>query len=674
MNPKLKIQQLRNQIVLYDYSYYVNNQPEVDDAVYDQLFQELIQLEKEHPDLVDKNSPTQRLSVNRNKSFGSMRHLKPMLSIKTILSDAVNPIEAFMSSVHERLMVYKNIPPWEEIELYPELKYDGLAINLRYEHGELVQAGTRGDGITGEDVTSNVRTIRNIPLKLLKIAPPLLEVRGEIVMRHQDFNELNARLVQSGEKPLKNPRNAAAGSLRQLDPGITAQRKLHFIAYGIGASEGFSIPQTQEALLHRLKEIGFPTKEIPWYLNSSNIGNYYGCYDFIQVNRSTLGFDIDGLVYKVNDLKLQELLGVTGREPNWAMAYKFPAEEMMTVVKDIVVQVGRLGTLTPVMVVEPVQVGGVTVTNVTLHNQDEIDRQDVRIGDRVIIRRAGDVIPELVSVLKDMREKDSKPFKITEKCPVCPSCGSEIERIEGNAAYRCTGGSECPAQFGRYIQHFASRLAMDIEGLGEVTAEELAHNLPIKQIDQLYTLTQDKLLKLTSLGPLEAEKLVKEIQLKVNPPLDRFIYALGIPLIGSSTAKSLAKHFSIEELMNAEVDKLLRISDIGAKTTNNIYHYFHGPSKEIVISLLNYITPKGVNKQTGILQDKVFVITGSFGEIKRDTIKQWIEEAGGKVSGSVSVKTNYLVVGESPGSKVKDAEKHQVPIISLNEVQQLLKG
>lgn len=676
MNPKVKITQLRNKLAIYDNAYYVLNQPVIADSVYDQMFQELVALEQKYPEYHDACSPTQRLSLNRSESFQKHSHIEPMLSIKTILSDTDQPIEKFMQAVAAKLPV-NTLVPWKNPEVYGELKYDGLAVSLLYEKGILKSAGTRGNGLVGEDVTANVKTIKTIPLKLMKgNIPTLVEIRGEVLMTHKAFASLNDKLKEEGKDLFANPRNAAAGSLRQLDPSVTASRSLIFIAYGVGKVTGLKTPvRTQDKLLAQLSEWGFCSKPIPVYFASEELQDHYKFYDMVKKIRSTLGFDIDGIVYKVNDLKQQKLLGVTGREPNWAIAYKFPPEEMMTKVKNIRVQVGRLGTITPVLEVDPVKVGGVIVSNVTLHNQDEIDRQDVRIGDTVIIRRAGDVIPELVSVLKEFRPSTAVPFQIKDICPICPSCGSLIEKAEDAVDYYCTGGMKCPDQRARLIQHFASRQAVNIEGIGKVLATDLSSSGLVQNLDQLFKLTKDQLIEKTCLGEVLATKLINKLNSPIEVEFYRFIYGLGIPNVGIQTAKDLCTRFTTLQMFNeATVQDFMSIPNIGEKTAACIYDYFHSENKDVANAMPAYfkfkVTQSRVSEK---LTGKIFVITGSFGETKRSDITTLIEQHGGSVSSAVTKKTNYLVAGESAGSKLQDAEALQINIITLEQLNLLVK-
>lgn len=667
-NVKSRLQKLRNQVQIWDYSYYVENVSEVEDSVYDQAMQEIRDIEAKHPELVTETSPTQRLNHQRNEAFGKVTHLTPMLSIKTILSDAVTPVENFLKELSiETKNVKPLTPPWEFPDVFVELKYDGLALNLIYEDGVLVKAATRGDGYIGEDVTANARTIRSIPLKLMrKRIPKRVEIRGEVMMSHQTFHRLNAKLTASGEKTFANPRNAAAGSLRQLDPAVTASRELFFIAYGVGAIETKELPyQTQSELLKYLQNLGFKSKGLPTYFASNTSNPFYDYYRLVQELRPTLGFDIDGLVLKANQISYQKALGVTGREPRWAIAYKFPAEEMMTEVESIEIQVGRLGTLTPVLKVQPVAVGGVIVKSITLHNQDEIDRHDVRIGDKVIIRRAGDVVPELVSVLKEFRPEGTKPWKIKDHAAVCPVCGSEILKDDDKVKYTCTGGMRCAAQREGKILRFVSRDGLNYEGIGKTTAGELAA-LGISDCSDLYDLTLADWIEKTTLGEANSQKIYRQFQTVKEVKLENFIYAQGIPYVGHGGSSNLSRHYGeAAAFMKATYDELEEIDDVGEITATSISHFLHQPENQAaMVKQLNYIRIKKVEtKKT--LKNLVFVITGSFVGMTRSDLTALIESYGGIVKKSVSKLTDYVIVGESPGSTVQDADRLKINKLSL---------
>ena len=660
---------LRTKIALYDHAYYVLDRPEITDEEYDNLMETIRRLEQTYPDLITEDSPTQRISTNRSDAFKTLHHRAPMLSIATEVHQSFMPIERFIERTGQQLS--KAVLPWDDISYFAEVKYDGLAVNLQYEHGKLIHAGTRGDGLIGEDVTANVRTIKSIPLKLLKKAPKFLEVRGEVMMLKSDFNALNERYAKEGKALLKNPRNAAAGALRQLDPFITASRRLVFMAYGIGYSEGFKIPTTQQQLLQTLSGLGFPASPLNRLSEKTETHAHvlYQFYEEIKKQRSELDFEIDGIVYKVNDLKLQKTLGATGREPCWAIAYKFPAEQISTEVLAIDIQVGRTGALTPVARLKPVFVGGVLVSNATLHNQSEIDRKDIRIGDTVVIQRAGDVIPEIVSVLLDKRPKTSQPYRLLDIHHHCPVCGSLVEKEEHEAVYRCIGVSVCPAQRIQAIAHYVSRRAMNIQGIGERLAETLIESQLVKTPADLYRLTEADLTEKTQLGDKVAKKILKEIHDKKTPSLEKLIYALGIRGVGEGTAKRLAQVYpSLEAVSQATLEALTAIDDVGPFTAKQITEYF---ALEASLTLLKDLRHYGVQPSTTIkptilpLKGKVFVITGSFDGQDRNEIKEDIERKGGKVSGKVTHKTNYLIAGQNAGSKLKDAIAMGIPIINL---------
>ena len=679
---KIRVKRLQQLIRMYDQSYYNENTPVITDSAYDALFQELVSLEESHPSLKSASSPTQRLSVTPSTQFLDFKHGMPMLSIKTVMHTTTNAVATLKTTSETKLESLGLLPPWEEVSIIPELKFDGLAVNLRYVDGELCGAGTRGDGIIGEDVTANVKVIPSVPLKLLTEAPALLEVRGEVLMTHSAFKSLNKRCSSLGKELYKNPRNAAAGSLRQLDPTVTKERGLLFVAYGIGATDGF-VCKTQFELLSRLKKMGFDIYYDVHMLAKLRptpvVASLVDFKKLIEKRREKLPFDIDGIVYKLNNLGFQQALGVTGREPNWAIAHKFQAEEATSIIERIVLQVGRLGTITPVAEIAPVNVGGVTVSRVTLHNQDEIDRKDIRIGDTVVVRRAGDVIPEIVRTLTELRSGETKPYKINHHLSKCPCCGSKVIREDGKSAYRCTGSYNCPAQQAKLIEHYASRTAMQIDGLGEVTAEQLVQNNIATRIDQLYHLTLDDLIQ-GGIGRATSEKIIHQLyNVRVSPELKDFIYALGIPGVGQNTANSLAQHFrSIETLIgtdDAALEQLLiSIKDIGIKTASLIMLYLEEGGREIIRNLTTIVKPMPMNKanENMALLGKVFVITGSF-SVSREEIKKRITEASGRVSAKVNVNTTYLIAGDAPGTKLQHALKIGVPVISLAEFDRLME-
>lgn len=670
----LELTMKRNLLRIYDHAYYVLNKNTVPDSVYDQLFKEVKELEEKYPELSDDLSPTKRISRNRSDAFVKVQHMEPMLSIKTVLHDEKKPIERFIFSVGERLAATgKTIVPWHIEHYCAELKYDGLAVNAHYSQGRLVQAATRGDGEFGEDVTANFMTIRSVPLLLMcGPVPEEIEIRGEVMMSHKAFEKVNKRLIEAGEKPYANPRNAAAGSLRQLDPSITASRELIFVPYSIGyvyGGKANNFLSTQKGLLEQFAQWGFITTP-EFTIVSDNELELYDFYDEILRSRKELGFDIDGIVIKLNNLMLQQRIGVTGREPNWAIAYKFPPEEAMTTAKNIRLQVGRLGAITPVLEVEPVQVGGVEISNVNLHNQDEINRQDIRIGDKVIVRRAGDVVPELVRVLTEMRTEDLPVYRIEDHLNGCPVCGSPVIREEGAADYICTGGLECAAQKSQCIEHFASRQAIQIDGLGEVVAAELAPH--INRLDDLFNLLPQDLSKYTSLGPKQIESLYTELQKERELDAWRIIYSLGIQGIGRRASKELAKIFpDVKSILDYDFYQSERISGIGDKRIDNIKNYLK-KNADALLGILKHVKVKSTNNSNGKLNGLNFAITGSFGSVKKDQLSAQIEQYGGKVQSSVTKKTNYVLAGESPGSKLEDARKNNIPVLTLDEFNKLI--
>ncbi|MDQ1315364.1 MAG: ligase, partial [Pseudomonadota bacterium] len=555
------------------------------------------------------------------------------------------------------------------IEYAAELKFDGLAINLRYENGVLVSAATRGDGETGEDVTQNIRTVQTIPLRLNAGSPPnVLEVRGEVFMRRDDFDRYNERQREAGKPTLVNPRNGAAGSIRQLDPAIAAQRPLSFFAYGLGEVQGWAMPATHSAMLDALDKFGVPVCAERSVCRGADA--LIAFHDDIAARRDSLPFDIDGVVYKVNDFYLQQKLGFISREPNWAVAHKFPAQEEMTKVEAIDVQVGRTGTLTPVARLAPVFVGGVTVTNATLHNQDEIDRKDVRVGDTVIVRRAGDVIPEVVSVVLDKRPDPVPPrFNILQTWPACPECGSHVVRLEGEAAARCTGGLYCPAQRKQALLHFASRRAMDIEGLGDKLVDQLVDRGVVHTPADLYGLSLETLSGLERMAEKSAANLLAAIEASKAATLARFIFSLGIRNVGETTAKDLARHFgSLDKLVAATEAGLLAVRDVGPIVAQSIIQFFAEPHNLDVVGKLraagvHWPESEGLQQSTGMLAGRTLVLTGTLPALTREAAKERIEAAGGKVAGSVSKKTDYVVAGEEAGSKLAKARELGVTIL-----------
>jgi DNA ligase (NAD+) len=655
---------LREQLNRHSYLYYVLDNPEIPDSEYDRLYRELQQLEQKHPELVTSDSPTQRVGEQPLKSFSQVTHRIPMLSLDNVFSE--DELKAFFKRIGDRLALD------EELEFNAEPKLDGLAVSLVYENGLFVQAATRGDGATGEDVTQNVKTIHSVPLRLTaKQIPALLEVRGEIFMPKAGFNRLNQKALEQGEKTFVNPRNAAAGSLRQLDPRITARRPLAFYCYSTGAVEGGSLPDTQHKVLLQLQEWGLPVS--PEVKLTRGIDGCIEYYEAVQQLRDDLPYDIDGVVYKVNNITLQQKLGFVARAPRWAVAHKFPAQEEVTYISNVDFQVGRTGAITPVARLDPVFVGGVTVSNATLHNMDEIERKDVRIGDKVIIRRAGDVIPEVVRVVPGSRKKHVKKISLPEKCPVC---GSDIERIEGEAVARCTGGLICKAQRTEAIKHFASRKAMDIDGLGDKLVEQMVESGMIESVVDLYRLSIDQVASLERMGQKSAENLIAAINNSREPALAKLIYALGIREVGEATARSLASSLgNLQAIMNAEEETLQQIQDIGPVVAKHITHFFaQQHNQQVINELLKEIDIQlpAVNQDQQVLSGKTFVITGTLSNMTRDEARELLQSAGAKVSGSVSAKTDYLLAGEKAGSKLAKAEKLGVKVIDEAGLRELL--
>ncbi|MEZ0238013.1 MAG: NAD-dependent DNA ligase LigA [Methylophilaceae bacterium] len=790
-----RVRQLREEILHHGYQYYVLDAPQIPDSEYDRLFRELQALEAEYPELVSSDSPTQRVGRAPLSALLPVRHRLPMLSIETETDITPNGAHAFDARTRKKLGLDASDPP---IEYAAELKFDGLAINLRYEHGELVQAATRGDGEVGEDVTHNVRTIRQIPLRVKGQAPEVLEVRGEVYMSRPDFERYNAKQRAAGKATLVNPRNGASGSLRQLDPRLAAQRPLSFFVYGLGETRAWNVPLTQSGVLESLKNFGFPVcPECTVCIGPESLVAFHNA---IAAKRDSLPYDIDGVVYKVNSLALQRELGFRTREPHWAVAHKFPAQEEMTIVENIEVQVGRTGAITPVARLKPVFVAGVTVTNATLHNQDEIDRKDVRIGDTVIVRRAGDVIPEVVSVVLDHRPMANLPggdlfnpaqqpkYPRFELPKTCPACGSHVVREEGEAVARCSGGLFCSAQRKEAIRHFAGRRMMDIDGLGERYIDNLVELGYVHGIADLYKLTLDDFLEMkrraderdgitpeaVAAGKIAtkwAENLLAGIQASKTPPLARFLFALGIRHVGESTAKTLADWLgSLAVIRRAPALLLLTLPDVGETGAATIADFFaepknqdaldallaagvapqgqHPPSarlrdklepaelyamlgvpkltaarskqlaalvptlaqlvhlrsadaahlielpKDVTASLLGWLEADEHRAQlaqmdalctellaampakaaeAGVLAGKTLVLTGTLPTLKREEAKEMIEAAGGKVSGSVSSKTDYVVAGEEAGSKLAKAQELGVAVIDETALLQLLE-
>ncbi len=653
--------ELRGAIARADHEYYVLAAPRLPDAEYDRLFAELTALEAAHPELRTPDSPTQRVGGAPRADLPKVRHAVPMLSIRTETDASPAGADAFDARIRRELEL---TPEDALVEYAAELKFDGLALNLRYEHGVLVQAATRGDGEVGEDVTPNVRTIRAIPLRLqLDPAPPVLEVRGEVFLRRADFERLNERQRAAGEKIYVNPRNAASGFLRQLDPGITAQRPLSFYAYGLGEVQGWALPASHSATLDALAAMGVAVSD-----HRATVQGAAGLREFharVAAERDALPFDIDGVVYKVNSFDRQRRLGFVSREPRWAVAHKYPAQEMLTTVQDIEVQVGRTGKLTPVARLAPVFVGGVTVSNATLHNEDFIAQLGLMIGDTVTVRRAGDVIPEIVGVLPERRPPEARAFVMPAHCPVC---GSAAVRDEGEKDTRCTGGLYCPAQRKQALLHFAGRRALDIEGLGDKLVEQLVDAGLVHTPADLFRLKADMLAGLERMGQKSAENLVAALAYARSTQLARFVYALGIRHVGEATARDLARHFgSLEALMAADTTALLEVRDVGPVVAESIAAFFAEPHNREVIAALRaegvHWSEARTERAAGPLAGMTLVLTGTLPSLSRDEASALIEAAGGKVSGSVSKKTNYVVAGAEAGSKLDKARSLGVTVI-----------
>jgi DNA ligase (NAD+) len=671
VDPPNRIAELRRRLSRHDYRYYVLDDPEIPDAEYDRLLRELRELEAAHPELITPDSPTQRVGGQPLAAFAPVRHRVPMLSVRTETATGPDGARAFDNLVRRELDLSAEAPP---VEYSCELKFDGLAVSLRYEDGVLVQAATRGDGATGEEVTQNVRTIRSIPLRLQGTAPEVLEVRGEVYMSRADFERYNARQRAAGLPALVNPRNGAAGAIRQLDPNLAAKRPLSFFAYGLGEVLGWSVPATHGEVLDALAAFGLPVSDERRVARGAE--ELIEFHRAIAERRNALPFDIDGVVYKVNRLDWQQQLGFRTREPRWAVAHKFPAQEELTVVEAIDVQVGRTGALTPVARLKPVFVGGVTVTNATLHNADEIARKDVRVGDTVIVRRAGDVIPEVVRVVLERRPAEAQPFAMPEHCPVC---GSQVIRLEGEAVARCIGGLYCRAQRQEAIRHFASRRALDIEGLGDKLVEQLVERDWVRNPADLFALDATTLVELERMGTKSAAKLVAALERGKTTTLARFLYALGIREVGEATALALAEHFGgLEALMAADEETLRQVPDVGPVVAAALRAFFQEPHNREVIARLRAAgvrwietapQPVGARPFAG----KTFVLTGGLDSLTRDQAADRLRALGAKVSGSVSKKTDYVVAGRDPGSKLDKARELGVAVLDEAELLALLE-
>lgn len=667
--PKLQIQKLQDQIRVHDYNYYVLDQPKVSDQDYDKLFAELTQLESTNPELVSADSPTQRIASVSASAFEKIAHRNPMLS----LSNSYSPEDIL--AFKDRAL--KFLDRDDDFEFYCEPKFDGLAMELIYEDGLLTGALTRGDGSVGENVLSNVRTIRSIPLRLhISKPPPLIEIRGEVLMLKEDFKKLNDAQQEAGELPFANPRNAAAGTIRQLDPRIAAKRSLKFFAYSLGAFEGIKF-ESQHQLNQKFADWGFPVvsqidKRLAHVVkNSADAVEYYHT---IEKLRPKLAFDIDGIVVKIDDFALQDRLGFVARNPRWATAAKFAPEQGTTLIREIVVQVGRTGALTPVAIMEPVRVGGVSITHATLHNQEEITRKDVRVGDTVVIQRAGDVIPEVVRVILEKRPKNSRAFEIPHKCPVC---GQPATQLEDEVILRCTN-LVCPAVLKESLKHFVARRALNIEKLGDRLIEIFVENGLINSFSDIYRLTEKEILGLERQGEKSAENLLAAIEKSKATSLARFIFGLGIRFVGEQTAKSLASHFeNIEALELATHDELLLVEDIGPKVAESITRAFQNPKLKNEIAALQELgveisNLKSTAMESSALNGKKFVITGSLPR-GRNEVKELIESNGGLVLSAVSKKADYVLAGEEAGSKLERAQELGVAVLDWDQFQKLLE-
>ncbi|RYC40933.1 NAD-dependent DNA ligase LigA [Pectobacterium zantedeschiae] len=667
----LRVAELRRVLRHHEYKYHVEDAPEIPDIEYDKLMQELKALEADHPELVTSDSPTQRVGAAPLAAFEQVRHEVPMLSLDNVFDE--ESYLAFSKRIGDRL---KN---GDDLTFCCELKLDGLAVSLLYEDGVLVQAATRGDGTTGENITSNIRTVGAIPLRLEgENIPRRVEVRGEVFMKHGGFEKLNEEARRTGSKVFANPRNAAAGSLRQLDPRITAKRPLTFFCYGVGLLEGGELPASHWERLMQFKAWGLPVSDrIKLCTGPAEVLDFYRQ---IEQTRSALGFDIDGVVVKVDSLALQERLGFVARAPRWAVAFKFPAQEQLTWVRDVEFQVGRTGAITPVARLEPVAVAGVIVSNATLHNADEIERLGLQIGDRVIVRRAGDVIPQIVGIVESERPETVQPIVFPAACPVC---GSDVERVEGEAVTRCTGGLICGAQRKEALKHFVSRRALDVEGMGDKIIDQLVEKEYVKTPADLFRLSAGIMTGLDRMGPKSATNLVNALEKAKSTTLARFLYALGIRDVGESTAANLASHFgSLEALFAANEEALLDVPDVGKVVAAHVRHFLEEEHNQTVIRELT--DPAGINIHWPEVQivnaeeidspfaGKTVVLTGSLSILSRDEAKDRLTALGAKVSGSVSKKTDMVIAGEAAGSKLAKAQELGIPVIDEAEMIRLL--
>ncbi len=661
-----QISEIRDEINHHNYRYYVLDDPQVTDQHYDQLMRSLQALEAKYPELITPDSPTQRVGAEVSQKFATVEHKVPMLS----LDNAFNRDE--METFHQRLQDMLEMS--NDLEFCVEPKLDGLAVSLIYQHGKLIRGATRGDGRKGENITTNVRTIKSIPLSLQGDSiPALIEVRGEVYMPLSGFNELNLTQLENGDKVFANPRNAAAGSLRQLDSRITAGRPLRFCSYGIGDKEGVDLPGSQFDQMQFLKSLGLPIS--PYIEKVRGVQQCENYYQRMQQQRDSLAFEIDGVVYKLDPIEQQLQAGFVSRAPRWAIAWKFPAQEVMTKLLDVEFQVGRTGALTPVARLQPIVVGGVTVSNATLHNMDEIKRKDIRIGDTVIVRRAGDVIPEVVSVVMKDRQID---YMMPEMPLQCPICDSDVVQIEGQAAWRCSGGLVCAAQRKEAIKHFASRKAMDIDGLGDKMIEQMVDLKLLDSVADLYKLQLDQIVGLERMAEKSAKNLLTALESSKKTTLARFIYALGIREVGEATAEALANHFTdLESIQNSQLEQLIEVGDVGPVVSANIVQFFSQPENQQVIqqlldSGLHWDKIEPMDKQVATLAGNSYVITGTLENYTRQQAGELLKQRGAKVSSSVSKKTTAVIAGDKPGSKVDKAEQLGVTILDEMGFEQLI--
>ncbi|MBU2964967.1 NAD-dependent DNA ligase LigA [Amphritea sp. 2_MG-2023] len=661
------LEQLRDQLRHYNYQYYVLDDPQVPDAEYDRAFRQLKALEDEHPELITSDSPTQRVGAEPLAAFTQVRHEMPMLSLDNAFS--ADDMYSFEKRLRDRLKLSDEIP----LEFACEPKLDGIAVSLLYENGQLIRGATRGDGSTGEDITLNVRTVESIPLRLIGSGyPERLEVRGEIYMPRRSFTRLNEEALKRGDKPFVNPRNAAAGSLRQLDPKITAQRSLEMCCYSVGIVSGGELPNSHEAILRKLATWGLKINA-----EMAVVQGAEGCLEYFEalsVRRNQLAYEIDGIVFKVNDIELQQRLGFVSRAPRWAIAHKFPAQEEITIVNAIEFQVGRTGAITPVARLEPVFVGGVTVSNATLHNMDEVERLDIRAGDSVIIRRAGDVIPQVVSVVLERRPADTEAVQLPQRCPVCDS---EIIRVDSEAVARCSGGLSCAAQRKEALKHYVSRKAMDIDGLGEKLIDGLVEKELVHSPADLYRLHHLQLASMERMGDKSAAKLLQSIEKSKATELANFIYALGIREVGEATARTLAMHFgSLEAVMSADEEQLQAAPDIGPIVAQYIVSFFHQVHNREVIEALRaagvHWQDVEVDHHELPLAGQTWVLTGTLEQMPRSEAKKQLLALGAKVAGSVSKKTDCVVAGPGAGSKLQKAEELNIPVMDEQQLIALL--